>query len=260
MKPNKLLLVLALVALAMCVSAELGGGVWLVRRQPQSGASRPAVKGVDPAAVDGARARISSGPARSELERPGLGISYLAMFDALLLATYLFIAATVLLPERSLAPAGAATTLIVSLLVLIASIICFFTALGLTLTMVGFLLAVPFGTIVYLAVWGSFPVGAAAATLGVILFCKLAFGVCLLIANPRFLQNKLLVILTGFSLLCSVIVSFLQGLPPGILASITDGIAAIVVAVISLIFAIVLLVRAIIAIVKIILAVRLPSV
>jgi hypothetical protein len=259
LKPNKLLLVLALVALAMCVSAELGGRVWLVRRPPQSGATKPAVNGISPASVDQARARIPPG-SRSELERPGLGISYLAMFDALLLVTYLFIAATVLLPERSLAPAGAATTLIVSLLVLIASVIGFFAALGLTLTMVGLLLALPFGTIVYLAIWGSFPVGAAAATLGVILFCKLAFGVCLLIANPRFLQNKLLVILAGFSLLCSVIVSFLQGLPPGILASITDGIAAIVVAVISIIFAIVLLVRAIIAIVKIILSVRLPSV
>jgi hypothetical protein len=258
-KPNKLLLVLALVALAMCVSAELGGGVWLVRRQPQSGASETAVKGVDPTAVAGARASIAR-TAPGELERPGLGIPYLAMFDALLLATYLFIAATVLLPERALAPAGAATTLIVGLLVVIASIIGFFAALGLTLTMVGLLLALPFGTIFYLAIWGSFPVGAAAATLGIILFFKLAFGVCLLIANPRFLQNKLLVILTGFSLLCSVIVSFLHGLPPGILASITDGIAAIVVAVISLIFAIVLLVRAIIAIVKIILAARLPSV
>jgi hypothetical protein len=252
--PRKPLIIAALVAVGMCLLAELCGGMWVVK--PARGAPSGAViKDIDPAGPVRVRGSIT-GPAREQLDRPGLGIASLGLFDALLMVTYAFIAATIVLPERSVAAAGAVGTGVVGFIVVIASLVALFAAIGLTLTMVGLLLATPFGTVVYLALWGSFPVGAAAATLGIILFCKLAFAVCLLLANPGFLKNKLLMVLLGVSVLCNLIVSFLQGFPPSILASITDGIAAIVVAILSLVFSIVLVVRAIIAAVKVVASVR----
>ena len=52
------------------------------------------------------------------------------------------------------------------------------------------------------------------------------------------------------SLLANVIVSFLHGLVPSVLVSITDAIAAIIVAILALIWAIVLLVFSVVSIVK----------
>jgi hypothetical protein len=258
-KPRKSLLITALIAAILVVSGEIGGGVWLVR--PPQKQQNP-VSNRNPLVIGGRQVdphSVGTVPvAPSQLARPGFGIPYLPLLDVLLLVTYFFTAASILLPERAIAPASAVTSLIISLLVLLASILGIFTALNLTLAMVGLLLSFPFGTAVYLAVWGSFPVGAAAATLGVLLFLKLAFAVCLLVANPRFIQNKGLVLLTGTSILAGVIVAFLHGLPPGILASITDGIAGILVGVAGLVWAIVVLVWAVIGLVRIIVAARLP--
>ena len=123
--------------------------------------------------------------------------------------------------------------------------------------MIGLFLAVPFGTIAYLAAFGSFPVGAAAATLGVLLLLKLVFGGCLVVAHHGFLENKTLVLLTLTSLLANVIVAFLHGFPPGVLASITDAVAAIVVAILGLVWAIVLLVKSVVALVRLAASARL---
>lgn len=81
------------------------------------------------------------------------------------------------------------------------------------------------------------------------MFLKLVFAGSLVAAQPRFLQNKGLVLLTLSSLLCNVVVTFLHGLVPGVLVSITDAVAGIVVAVVALIWAIVLLVGAVVGIV-----------
>jgi hypothetical protein len=253
---HKPFLVLALVALALCLSGEIGGGVWLVKPSADATLSRSDIPpGVpfDEKHVNDARKASGS----SQLARPGVAIPYLAMLDALVLVTFGFIAASILLPERALAPVHAVSSLIVSLLVLFAAILAFFAALGLTLSMVGLFLSVPFGTAAYLAIWGSFPVGAAAATLGTLLFLKLAYGVCVLLAQPKFLENKGLVFLTGMSLLANVVVAFLHGFPPGILASIADGVGGIVVAAFAFICAIPVLVWAVIGIVRLILAARL---
>lgn len=253
MNPKKPLIVAALVAVGMCLFAELCGGIWIVK--PKGGAPPgAAIAGIPASGPASVRSSIT-GPAREQLDRPGLGIQTLALFDALLVVTWLFVAATILVPERSIAAAGAVGTGIVGLIVLVLSVVALFAAIGLVLTMIGLLFAAPFGTAVYLALWGSFPVGAAAATLGIILFCKLAFAVCLVLANPGFLKNKLLMVLLAFSFLCNLVVSLLQGFPPSVLASITDGIAAAVVAVVSLIFAVVLLVRAVVSAVKVVAAV-----
>jgi hypothetical protein len=251
-------LVLALAALVLCVAGELGAGVW--RPSPPalavSGEPSTVVK-FSGTQLSGTAATVRDEPARHPLARPGLAISYLALVDVLLVLTVAFITAAILLPQRALAPVHAVTSLVASLLVLLASVLCFLLALGLTLTMVGLFLAFPFGTAVYLGLWGTFPVGMAAATLGALLFLKLAYGVGLVLAHPRFLENRGLVFLSVVSLVATVLAQFLQGLPPGIAASITDGVAAIVIAILGAICAIVVLVWSVVALVRLVLAARL---
>ncbi|MFD0578813.1 hypothetical protein [Dactylosporangium darangshiense] len=85
--------------------------------------------------------------------------------------------------------------------------------------------------------------------LSLIMFLKFVFAGALTAAQQRFLQNKGLVLLTLTSLLVTIVVSFLHGIVPGVLVSITDAIAGIVCAIAAIIWAIVLLVGAVVAIV-----------
>jgi len=58
------------------------------------------------------------------------------------------------------------------------------------------------------------------------------------------------VILVGLSLLLTVLISFLHGFPPGILVSMTDVIAALLILVVSIVWAILVLIGAIFATIK----------
>ena len=55
--------------------------------------------------------------------------------------------------------------------------------------LISLLLAVPFGTIVYLAIYGFFNRGGASATLSLLMLLKIVFAVCLVVAEQRFLQK-----------------------------------------------------------------------
>jgi VanZ family protein len=82
------------------------------------------------------------------------------------------------------------------------------------------------------------------------MFLKLAFAACLVLAHPRFLQNKGLVLIVLTSLLANVIISFLHGFVPVFLVSITDLIAALISGVLAAVWAVFLLVGAVISVVK----------
>jgi len=110
--------------------------------------------------------------------------------------------------------------------------------------------AFPFGTAAYLAIWGSFPKGAAAAILSLLMLLKIIAAICLPLAHQRFLVAKGLILMVLTSFVAMIIVSFLHGIVPGPLVSITDALAAIVVGIIALIWAIVVLVGAIVATVQ----------
>ncbi len=181
---------------------------------------------------------------------PGLGVSYLALVDAFLLFVLALQGSSLVVSQQVAAKAQGIITLIVSLLWVIGSLVLALVALALLFLMIGLLLAVPFGTIVYLAKWGSFPVAASAAMLGLILLLKLIWGVALVVANPRFLAVKSLVVLFLLSLLMQVVLSFLHELLPGPIVSIGDALWAVVTAVVALVWALITLIAAIPAIVK----------
>jgi hypothetical protein len=181
---------------------------------------------------------------------PGLGVPYLALVDGLLFYIVILMGLPLLLPDRIHAKLQGISTLIISILVILGGIVVIIVALMLLMLMITLFLAIPFGTIAYLAIYGSFSTGLAQTLLSAVLFFKLAGAICLVLAQQRFLQNKGLVFLILTSLLANLIVSFLHSLAPTPLVSITDAIAAIIVGIIAVIWALLLLIGSLPAIFK----------
>lgn len=181
---------------------------------------------------------------------PGLAIPYLAMLDGLVVFVVALIAASLFIPQRIEGRGQGCVTFIVALLILIASITFLFVAFNLLLLMVSLFLSVPFGTITYLALFGFFDRGGATVVLSFLLMLKLGFVVCLILAQQRFLENTGLVLLVLTSLLAGVIISFLHGFVPGFLVSITDALAAIIVAILAALWSIFFLIGSLPGIVK----------
>ncbi len=193
---------------------------------------------------------VTSDAKQYDLQSPGFGIPYLALLDGLLFYTCLLMGLSMIIPQRVHGRIQGVATLLVSLLFLIGAIIMILAAILLLTLMVSLLLAVPFGTIVYIGVYSDFEVGPARITLGTLMTLKIAFVVFLILAHQRFLENKGLVLIILSSLLATIIVSFLHGFVPKFLVSITDDIAAIIVAIIAAIWALFFLLGSIPSIIK----------
>jgi hypothetical protein len=203
------------------------------------------------------REAYEEGIDREELERvlagerpPGRAIPYMALLDGIVFFTVALMGVGLLLRERIQGRIQGCVTLIYSLLTVVGGIAMILLAVTLVLLMISLLLAAPFGTLAYLATYGFFNRAGANLALGLLMTLKLAFVICLALAHQRFLQNRGLVLLILTSLLGNVIISFLHGFVPSFLVSITDGIAAIVVALLAVIWGLVLLVGALISVIK----------
>jgi len=232
--------VLALVCMALVVLVELGSSRILGGDGAGAGLAREAeANEVD---IVGSTADVD--------EPPGRAISYLSFVDGVLLYTVLLIGASLVISERVHGRLQGVVTLIASILLIIAAFIAAIIAFIELLVMVSLLLAVPFGTIAYLALWGFFPRGDAAAVLSLLMFLKLAFAVFLVLAQQRFLQQKGLVVLVLISLVLNVVIAFLHGFFPLVLVSIVDTLLALVIAIVGIIWGIVLLIGAIPSIVS----------
>lgn len=181
---------------------------------------------------------------------PGLAIPYMALLDGAVFFTMALIGVSLLLRERIHARVQGIATLAFSALVLLTAIGLIRAALAELILRVALFLAAPFGTLVYLANYGFFNRAGALAALGLLMALKLGFAICLVLAHPRFLQNRGLALIIVTSFLGNAVISFLHGIAPGFLVSVTDAIAAIVVAVLAAIWATVLLAGAAISVLK----------
>jgi hypothetical protein len=157
--------------------------------------------------------------------------------DAVLLLVLLVMATALVVPARIHGRVQGVVGAVVSVLVILAAIVTAFRALAQLVLMVSLLLAFPFGTIVYLIVWGFFDRGGAAVALGLLMLIKVVAAICLAVAHQSFVTDKGLLLIVAASLIAGLVVSFLHGLVPGFLVSITDAIAAIVVAIIGIVVA-----------------------
>ena len=181
----------------------------------------------------------------------GWGIPALALLDAQLVFTVLLMAAPLVFPESVTGRIQGISTLIASVILLIACLVTGFAAFGLLTLLVGLLLAPPIGPVIYAGMsYASFPTSTAAATLSLIMLAKLVSCGVLVAAHLRFLENKGLVLMIGTSLLGTIVVSFLHGFPPGLVVSVADLIATIVVVILAVIWAIFGLVLGAISVVK----------
>lgn len=182
--------------------------------------------------------------------RPGFGIRYLALVDAIVLFTLLLMGSSLIVPQSIEGRLQGCATVIFCVLLILLSIVLIFAAIGAVILMVSMLLSVPFGTLAYLIIFGFFDRGGASITLGLVMLLKIAGAVCLVLAQQRILQNFGFLVVVLASLVANVIVAFLQGLVPIFLVSITDAIAAIIVGIIAVILLILLLIGGITSVVK----------
>jgi len=180
-------------------------------------------------------------------ETPGLGIRYLAIFDGLLFYTVTVMALGIIIPRSIVGRAQGVVTLVLSFFGLLGAIFMVLIAFALVILMVTLLVAVPFGTIAYMAAWGRFATDAAAFTLLLVMVLKIAFAILLALSHLLFLKNKGIIILTAVSLGMTWLVAFLHAFPPGFLVSIADAIGALVISIIGAIWLLVLLIGSIIA-------------
>jgi hypothetical protein len=169
---------------------------------------------------------------------PGLAVLYMALFDGLLLVTVGSIAMRMFLGQRVHGSLDGPVKLITSLIIIFLSIIALFLAFALLLMLVGLLMAIPFGTIAYFAAFANFGRDQAAAVLSIILALKLAGSGLVAFGDTGLLKDKGMIVMVLLSLLCNLIISFLHSVVPRFLVTITDTIAAIVVAILALIAAI----------------------
>jgi hypothetical protein len=195
-------------------------------------------EGLEAGEVGAALGQLDSTPE----DRPGLAIPLLALIDGLLLVTMLGLGLAVVVPHRVLARVIAPANLVISLLVVVTGITLFVTTLALLFLMIGLFLAVPFGTLAYLARWGAFPRGDAQLVLGIVLTLKLAFSGLAIAASPRLLAQKALVALVATSFVVQLVVGFLHALVPLPLVSILDAVAALIVIAAAVTWALVILV------------------
>jgi hypothetical protein len=186
----------------------------------------------------------------------GFGLRGLTLLEVLLVFAILLVALSLILPERIHGRLQGIATLIVSFLVALASFFCIIAAFVELMIMLALLMAVPFGTMVYLAVFGDFDRHGASLVLASGMTLKLFFCGFLVAAQERYLQNKGLVLLILSSLLGTLIVQFLHNLVPIILVSITDAVGGIVMGIITLLWGLWFFLRSIPSIIKVLMVWR----
>lgn len=253
---RKPLFVIALVLILIVVLIEIGSGFALRGTPPgNSSAIMSAISGALPPELQEILGDVDSDDvtdlADASNDIPGIGISYMVLVDGVVLFTVGLIGASLILSNSVQGRVQGCSTLIVSIFLILACIAFFFLALIAVLIMIALLLAVPFGTIAYLAIYGFFNRGGASGVLSVLMLLKIGFAVCLVLAQQRFLQNRGLVLLVICSLVANIVISFLHGFVPIILVSITDAIGAIIMAVCGCIWWILALIGAIPAVLRV---------
>lgn len=184
----------------------------------------------------GAAASFASGFVLSQFDRPGLGLVGLGIFDILLFYSFTMIGLQVW-------GLGAISGRLQFVLALFSGITGVFGGLALVLAaiaaltiMVALLLAIPFGTLTYLALFGHFDTAAARIILSLLLTVKLGGLALIVLAAPGILKNTTLVLMSAVSVLFTFGLGFVHALVPNFLVSIADTICAIVFGIVAAIW------------------------
>jgi hypothetical protein len=235
---NRPLFLVALASLAVAVAVEIASTALI----PPAGSDQGAIGDVldsqelSSGEIEDAVGQIEAGGSRDA----GVALPLLALLDGLLLVTMLGLGLAFVVPHRILARVVAPANLVVSIATIVTGVTMFAATLALLFLMLGLFLAFPFGTVAYLARWGSFPRAEVEVASGIVLGLKLAFCGFALAASPRLLGQKALVALVATSFVTQLVVAFLHGLAPLPLVSILDAVAGLVVVVVAVAWAVVI--------------------
>jgi hypothetical protein len=139
-------------------------------------------------------------------------------------------------------------SLINSVIVILMSVFLIVKAILKLIIMIGLLLALPFGPLIYLAVYGTFPKGLVLTMGGLGLLCKIVAAVLLWIGANQVIRVKsaALLLLTGF--VTFFIIEFVLGFVPSPFASIADAIIGIIIAIIVILWSIFILIGSILGV------------
>jgi hypothetical protein len=181
---------------------------------------------------------------------PGLGIPYLALTNGLLLVILTLMVLPLVIGARWTPLVGGIVSLIGGFVAVIAGIIMAIVAFVALMIMVSLFLAVPFGTLAYLAIFGFFDIWGAGTALALIMFFQLAAIVFLIVAQQSMLGNKRLVFFLLLAVLLTLLMMILHAIVPIILVSITDALGALIIAIVGVIWGLLMLIGGIISLVK----------
>jgi len=244
-------LILSVVAIVLAVLLCIGSG--LVTKPPsfpervnQAMQDGPVIQMLVAQGVDLDDAAEELNNTQGE-DPPGLAIPDLALINGILLLVLILTSLPLLVGDRATGTVQGIISIIGGLIGLIGGIVLAIIAFTALILMVSLFMATPFGTLAYLAIFGSFNTGASAAITGTVMVLQIAGAILLILAQERFLKSKGLVLLFATAILLTFVVSLLQSLVPGILVSITDAIAALVVAIVGAIWSLVVLIGGIVS-------------
>lgn len=234
-------LYIALVCLALSVAIESGAGLFPRQASAETAGQLEAFANSN---AEFRNAWDQNAAAFADIagqeQPPGMALSALGLLDSLLLFALVLQMAGLWMIQSLQVKIQGVITILVALGLLFAAIPLVFRAIAEVLLMVGLLLAIPFGTLIYLAIYGFFDVSGAAILLMIVNVLKLIAALCLPLAHQRLLERKALIALLIASLVATFVISLLHSVPPQLLVSITDGIGAIGVGVVAAIWALVL--------------------
>jgi hypothetical protein len=241
-------------ALLICIGSNLLSGPKSFAERTnsalQSAQSTPAIKaelekrGID---IAGARDQLSE---TKEQDPPGLAIPGLGLINGILLLILILTALPMFVGDRITSTVQGIINIIGGLIGLIAGIVLAIGAFIALMIMVSLLLAIPFGTLAYLVIFGSFDTGSSALITTVVMVLQIVGAICLILAQERFLKSKGLVLLFATAILLTFVVSLLHSIVPGILVSITDAVGAIIIGIIGAIWSLVVLIGGIIGAIR----------
>lgn len=232
-------LITTMIVALLIISIELGGSfsgvVEVFQGIGDENSDRkglPNTDWADPDRRDGAFKELD------ELKSPGFGVASLLNVDMILFFTVLMMTLPLVIPPQRVANMQGIASLIVGLFVTFFSVMLIVKVLVMLWLMITLLLAIPFGTLIYLVKFGHFEVTTAANIMSILMTLKIILAAAIVIAHELFLQNKGLVLMIATSLSVMILISFLHNFPPVLFVSITDAVAAIVVSVIAILWAI----------------------
>ncbi len=251
-KLQRPLFVIAYILLILAFALQMGSS-WFHKTAatltPESIATVRAGYGNDPPSDNDLRASMQKLQSKNAVP-PGYGTRYLCLPDAILLLTMTWMVLSLFVPQRIQGRIQGIVTLVAALIIGILSFIKLYVTLGILTLMLSLLLAAPFGTLVYFAIWGFFAAGSAKLILSLSMFLKIGFVILLFLAQQRFLRVKSMLLLVATSIGLTFLAALLIGIVPAPLASITDAIAGIIDAAAALIWAIVLAIMSLISILR----------